>query len=147
MLSNLGYIAYQQGDYEGTEVCHYLAEVRLGQGDPEEALALARRALKLVEAFNAPKYVAMTWRVLAEIAVLLPEPPMVTEEVCTPEFMQAPDLTRSSTWEWQGSARGRCGAELVGRYQMGMANAERRCSRKPRRLQQALICSSLRLRR
>jgi len=68
-----------------TEVYRYLAKVRLGQGAPERALTWVRRALSQAEASNVPKYMAMAWRVLAEIAAALPEPPVVGEVVCTPD--------------------------------------------------------------
>jgi predicted ATPase len=77
-----------------TEVYRYLAKVRLGQGEPERALAWVRRALSEAEASNVPKYMAMAWRVLAEIAAALPEPPVVRGVMCTPDvgFSRALDI-------------------------------------------------------
>ena len=94
-----------------TEVYRYLAGVRLGEGAPEQALALARRALSLAEDSRAPKYTAMAWRVLAEIAAALPEPPVVGDVVCTPEVgftraldtftqLQMPGERAWTLWRW-----------------------------------------------
>ncbi|MGC9399928.1 MAG: ATP-binding protein [Anaerolineae bacterium] len=68
-----------------TEVYRYLAEVRLGQGDAEAASVSVQRALALAQEAGVLKYEAMAWRVLAEVAAALPEPPVVGDAVCAPE--------------------------------------------------------------
>lgn len=68
-----------------TEVYRYLAEVRLGQGNAKVASALVQRALALAQEAGVLKYAAMAWRMLAEVAAALPEPPVVEDAVCAPE--------------------------------------------------------------
>lgn len=174
MLANLGYTAYQRGEYEGavaycqealplaretnirylemlcltnlggaeaaqgrldqaerhlkqvldypesegwfmlTDVYRYLAEVRLGQRQPEAALTLAQQALSLAREAQAKTYIAAAWRVLAEIGAALPTAPEIEGKSYTPDdgFAQAlalyTELTMEGERAWTLWRWGRC---------------------------------------
>jgi tetratricopeptide (TPR) repeat protein len=60
-----------------TEVHRYLAEVHLSRDEPQHALDAGRRALTLAQDAQDAKYEAAAWRVMAEIAAALPDPPLI----------------------------------------------------------------------
>jgi predicted ATPase/DNA-binding SARP family transcriptional activator len=98
-----------------TEVHRYLAEVHLSRGEPERALDAGRQALTLAQDAQTPKYEAAAWRVIAEIAAALPDPPMIDDARWTPDacFHRALDLFTDlampgeqawTLWRWANHA-------------------------------------------
>jgi class 3 adenylate cyclase/tetratricopeptide (TPR) repeat protein len=63
------------------EAYRFLAEALLGQGKVEAALAMARQALALGQEYNQPFHIGGAWRTLGMVAVHLPEPVAIKDQV------------------------------------------------------------------
>lgn len=82
------------GHYLLAETNRFLAEAYLGLGQPEEALAAARQALKFSLEADTPERIGPAWRVLGVVIGELGRPESISEQ--DTHFMTAPECFQAS---------------------------------------------------